>query len=391
MENLAYLYLTCAYEDSDPPELIPVLKHWQQAIGINWKRLSSLAWKYMLTLSLSLALVTIAGGAQALQKGDNNPEVKALQEQLHKAGYFEGQPTGFYGAITEASVKRFQEANGLKRDGIAGEATMRKLQQYSSTVKNQNETNQPTASNPPASNSPATNSKVAVTLKRGDRSPQVKTLQEQLRVAGYFFADSSGFYGPVTEAAVKRFQEAHGIKPDGVAGPSTLTQLPGAGLGFGEDETPAPPASGSATKVSSSAKVSRSTLVTGDRGEEVRELQQHLKKAGFLEGKVDGVFGRLTEEAVLRFQEANYLATSGVAGPTTREKLARVTVSDTSQKLAQASQPQQHILELQKRLKERGFYNGPMSGILGDETQQAIQEAQEYYGVNQDDIKQGRF
>jgi peptidoglycan hydrolase-like protein with peptidoglycan-binding domain len=391
MENLAYLHLTCAYEDKEPPELVPLLKHWQKAIGINWKRLSSLAWRYMLTLTLSLAVVSIAAGAQAaLQKGDQNLEVKTLQEQLRKAGFFDAQPTGFYGAVTEAAVKRFQDANGLKADGVAGEATIRKLQQYSSSATNHGETDKPTASKPPASNSAVneqatSNPNSGITLKRGVRSPQVKTLQEQLRVAGYFFADSSGFYGPVTEAAVKRFQEAHGIKPDGVAGPSTVSKLPSVGVGFGEDETPARPTSTSAPKVS------RDNLIKGDRGEDVRRMQQQLKKAGFLEGKIDGVFGTMTEEAVLRFQEANYLATSGVAGPTTLVKLAQVTGSGSSQKVAQSSQPQKHVMELQKRLKERGFYNGPVSGVLGDETQQAIQEAQEYYGVSQDDIKKGRF
>ena len=34
-----------------------------------------------------------------------------------------------------------------------------------------------------------------------------------------------GRYGPLTTDAVKRFQEAHNLPPDGIADPETLNQL----------------------------------------------------------------------------------------------------------------------------------------------------------------------
>ena len=34
-----------------------------------------------------------------------------------------------------------------------------------------------------------------------------------------------GRYGPLTTQAVKRFQEAHNLPPDGIADPETLNQI----------------------------------------------------------------------------------------------------------------------------------------------------------------------
>jgi len=57
-------------------------------------------------------------------------------------------------------------------------------------------------------------------------------------------------------------------------------------------------------------------LKVGDRGEMVRAVQQKLH-AGEAQLSIDGVFGRATESAVIRFQAAHGLRTDGVVGPST--------------------------------------------------------------------------
>ena len=51
-------------------------------------------------------------------------DVKRLQEALKQQGYDPGQIDGIFGKKTERAVKRFQRANGLKVDGIAGKQTV---------------------------------------------------------------------------------------------------------------------------------------------------------------------------------------------------------------------------------------------------------------------------
>jgi len=61
--------------------------------------------------------------------------------------------------------------------------------------------------------------------------------------------------------------------------------------------------------------------VTGDKGEQVRELQRQLAAAGFNPGPVDGVYGPLTRGAVERLQRYCGLAADGIAGPLTLQAL----------------------------------------------------------------------
>ncbi|MGF7032600.1 cell wall hydrolase [Paenibacillus mucilaginosus] len=65
----------------------------------------------------------------------------------------------------------------------------------------------------------------ALTLKQGSKSAQVLDLQERLASLGYFKVGTTGYYGTVTEAAVKKFQKAYRLPADGIANDATLAKL----------------------------------------------------------------------------------------------------------------------------------------------------------------------
>jgi peptidoglycan hydrolase-like protein with peptidoglycan-binding domain len=58
------------------------------------------------------------------------------------------------------------------------------------------------------------------TLRQGDRGVDVERLQRALKVEPV-----SGWYGPLTVAAVRRFQAGHQLVVDGIAGPATWAEL----------------------------------------------------------------------------------------------------------------------------------------------------------------------
>lgn len=62
------------------------------------------------------------------------------------------------------------------------------------------------------------------------------------------------------------------------------------------------------------------TYKKGDKGEMVRQIQKALAAAG-LKVMVDGVYGKITEEAVETFQHEKGLKVDGVVGPATLAKL----------------------------------------------------------------------
>lgn len=63
------------------------------------------------------------------------------------------------------------------------------------------------------------------------------------------------------------------------------------------------------------------TIRRGSRGTYVELLQLGLFRAGFLDSQPDGIFGQLTEGALIAFQNANGLVADGIAGAKTWSSL----------------------------------------------------------------------
>jgi peptidoglycan hydrolase-like protein with peptidoglycan-binding domain len=135
-------------------------------------------------------------------------------------------------------------------------------------------------------------------------SARVRALQRRLRGLDQQPGPVDGLYGPLTQAAVKRFQSSAGLAIDGIAGPQTLRAL--------HAEWPQPVGRGAGY---------------GQRGgsAQVRALQRHLRRADQQPGPVDGVFGPHTEAAVIRFQSRKGLAADGVVGQRTWRALETTT------------------------------------------------------------------
>jgi len=119
--------------------------------------------------------------------------VRDLQSRLRTLGYDPGPIDGVFGPLTEAAVESFQRAQRLATDGVVGPRT-------------------------------------GAALRRGGPREHaglhpVRELQRDLRAVGYEPGPIDGVYGPLTEAAVERFQTAQGLAVDGVAGRQTAARL----------------------------------------------------------------------------------------------------------------------------------------------------------------------
>lgn len=85
-----------------------------------------------LALLLALCLLTTAltlqgAGAVAYRQGSSGSVVTTIQTKLKRWGYYNGSVDGIYGSETAKAVRLFQSRNGLRVDGVAGEATLVKL------------------------------------------------------------------------------------------------------------------------------------------------------------------------------------------------------------------------------------------------------------------------
>ncbi len=80
---------------------------------------------FLCIVGILFSIISNAYKVNALSKyGSRGNEVKQIQEKLKRWGYYNGSVDGVYGSKTLTAVKKFQQKNGLKADGIAGEKTL---------------------------------------------------------------------------------------------------------------------------------------------------------------------------------------------------------------------------------------------------------------------------
>ena len=88
----------------------------------------------------------------------------------------------------------------------------------------------------------------------------------------------------------------------------------------------------------------------GSRGEEVRTIQTKLKRWGYYNGNVDGIYGSQTMEAVKRFQRKNGLTVDGIAGTKTLQAMGIYSSSGNSSSSNSSSSTNSSDLNLLSRL-----------------------------------------
>ena len=252
-----------------------------------------------------------------MQNGTRGMAVTRLQERLVALGYYNIIPDGIYDSDDVAAVKAFQRKNGLKIDGIAGLDTQLLL--YSDAALPATSAPLPAATATPV---PAPVPTYTQTLRIGSRGQEVSNLQARLKELGYYNGTVDGVYGAGTAKSVTLFQRANNLTPDGVAGEDTLKKLYSNNVLSVATPVPtkAPVINNNNTGSSSSNPITATLLKTGDKGTEVKKMQQKLVDLGYLSA-ADGIYGVRTYNAVVAFQRKNGLTADGMAGKMTLNRL----------------------------------------------------------------------
>ncbi len=154
------------------------------------------------------------------------------------------------------------------------------------------------------------------TWQKGDKDIEIEHLQEILVADKDSYPEKlvTGYFGSLTQSALKRFQAKHGLSQTGIVDIATQQKLN--------------TVSHSETKLNipMDVVVFETDLKRGDQGEAVKDLQQYLIYEGsYAEAIMSGYFGGYTHNAVKTFQ-AKYGVSpvSGFVGYKTRHRMQQL-------------------------------------------------------------------
>ena len=350
------------------------VKKFQKAKGLTQDGVASTATLNAITSALKNAGVDVGPGtvATTLREGDKGTAVTELQTMLKKLKYSYGSVTGSFGSLTKQAVRKFQDANKLTVDGVAGPATINKLRTLTggsadsgsssgSTVTTDKSYGRTTKDNVYLRSSYSTTSSAKASLQKGQKFriskvytvSGVKWYYVTVTVGGYTykgyirgdmmenitaadFGDDSNSGEQETIGMIKvtgnnvslRYQPSTSANRVGTANIGDcfyyVDTVNGwfqtkAGYWITKDYA----------KVMTDAEVEAyiknnggsgstgSSYTIGSTGSTVTYIQTALTALEYYDRQITGHYGRYTKDAVRAFQRDNNLTADGVCGATT--------------------------------------------------------------------------
>ncbi|MBW4565904.1 MAG: AAA-like domain-containing protein [Mojavia pulchra JT2-VF2] len=324
-----------------------------------------------------------------LQFGSSGSAVLNVQKQLKNLGLYNGELTGRFDYLTEASVLKFQKALGITTNGKICQNLLDKLltnvgtsgEMFINNIVSAVQTNSTPLDDITFQSSNLVITNGSIVNINGDEAIKIAPRDRiNLMTRSVGFLSTNGKISVNTLAQVEAGSITISTQPLSIQMlRQTLSETEGNGNG-GNLQIP-----NSETILNSAIQAFSSPLpppaellptnteylsATGNGGD--ININSNLQGTSHIQladtnAKFPQTYKRVTQ---IRFRRARKVA---VSQNRTNKLFNNIKIAPFRYN--------NKILELQKWLNTRGFYNGPLDGIWGKQTQEAIEAFQLYYGI----------
>lgn len=284
-------------------------------------------------------------------------QLKRAELLLKKVGFNPGAVDGKVTPAFTTALKEFQKAWGL---GVTGTLDTRTSDRLAATAKRVGA------------------HKDDLFVSVGQKSNSIKSLENRLAKLGYATGKRDGIYGRDTAAAVKAFRKDQKELTDGAhwLGKKARQVLKKevSALAHAPERRRLAPTKAQARLDKLTNRLCGPGLIEGARGDAVKNVQAHLKAAGFDPQHTNGVFDERTGAAVKAFQQKSKLPVTGTVDGKTWKELQKSFILSSkpaapAQKLGERSGA---VKASEKLLKKLGFNPGKIDGLFDARTQKAV-------------------
>lgn len=307
----------------------------------------------------------VRDGDRVIERGDRGPGVRYVQELLNIQGSHLRED-GDFGPKTERAVRAFQRSHGLEPDGIVGQRTLPRLERAARDAWERDRT-----------------------VGIGDRGEDVKAAERRLKALGYDPGRVDGRYDRDTARAVREFKRDQNDidNESGRLGKHGKDVLRNEARALSHD-----PYRQRIPKDRDRPRLDRATgeaagrtnpdgttgIGEGSNARVVRNVQAHLRSAGFDPKHTNGVFDERTEGMVRQFQRRSDLPVTGRVDEATWNKLQRSrfvarNATDPHQRMGERSGA---VLRSERLLDKAGYDPGKVDGVFDQGTLRALHRFQ---------------
>ncbi|NNE67256.1 MAG: hypothetical protein HKN33_11880 [Pyrinomonadaceae bacterium] len=247
----------------------------------------------------STASSASASGKTAKSFRPTKNQIKSAQEKLSTDGSYSGPADGRYNKEFRASLRTYQQSNGLERTGKLDEATIVKL-------------GIPLTDRQKGLETPRKPKRVVFRVSKD----QISEAQTKLKSLGLYAGESTGKYSKEFRSSIREYQSANGLKRKGSLNRATLEKL---GIALTEKQK-AIPVNPKDIASESEGKRKRGPVFRATKNQ-ISSVQTMLRSKGLYSGESTGKLNPETRAGIRKWQDSNGVKVTGTLNKVTLEAM----------------------------------------------------------------------